>query len=495
MLSLSKSNKSNININHKKYFSWFTIVELIIVITILAILATIAFISFQDYIKDSRDTNRITTISSIEKWLSLYQVKTNIFPIPDDAQIFTWWENSSIGQWVLWESVSKIIHINKIPLDPKDSSKYVYSTFGSWQYYQIASKMENLTSYKTPFIENVYASNNSSIVRGNYKFDPSLPSLILVPSSVWTWWIFGPKVCFILDWWKNTFNECIEKKEDMNLKDFDNGLVGYWDMESLTNDWKLKDLSWKGNDWYISGTIKPDKVDKSLFWWAYYFWSWWNNPVNNWFVQILDNDDFKNLTNGLTISQIVKSTTYSPFSFSLIKTWYKSDNVSFITWSIDYSNKIHWYDWGFYITGWIWKDNISFYAVNNIPNILENKYQIGLYIFPNCDGFDKNICVIKNNSIILDWKYHQITATVDGKWNTKKLYIDWILYISSNVPKDEQDFGIRNAIWDLFIWTSFSNNFKSTQFNWLIDETKIYNRVLTDEEISQQAIISWLYGK
>ncbi len=49
----------------------FTLVELIIVITILAILATISFISFKNY---ARDGNKLTTLSNIEKWLSLYQI-------------------------------------------------------------------------------------------------------------------------------------------------------------------------------------------------------------------------------------------------------------------------------------------------------------------------------------------------------------------------------------------------------------------------------------
>jgi len=34
----------------------------------------------------------------------------------------------------------------------------------------------------------------------------------------------------------------------MSLKNFDSSLVGYWDMESLTDDGKLKDLSGNGND-------------------------------------------------------------------------------------------------------------------------------------------------------------------------------------------------------------------------------------------------------
>jgi len=54
----------------------FTLVELIIVITIITILATIAFMSFQGYALQSRDANRLSTLKSIEKGLTIFQTKT-----------------------------------------------------------------------------------------------------------------------------------------------------------------------------------------------------------------------------------------------------------------------------------------------------------------------------------------------------------------------------------------------------------------------------------
>lgn len=73
------------SMKHKKhYFKGFTLVELIIVITILSILATIAFISFKSYSWNARDGNRISTLSSIQKGLDIYQVKVGKFSNPDD---------------------------------------------------------------------------------------------------------------------------------------------------------------------------------------------------------------------------------------------------------------------------------------------------------------------------------------------------------------------------------------------------------------------------
>lgn len=68
-------------IKNKKYA--FTLVELIIVITILAILATISFISFKNYSKSSRDTNRVSTLKNMEKWLDIFALKIWKYPNPE----------------------------------------------------------------------------------------------------------------------------------------------------------------------------------------------------------------------------------------------------------------------------------------------------------------------------------------------------------------------------------------------------------------------------
>ena len=96
----------------KKYYG-FTLVELIIVITILAILSTIAFVSFQNYTTQSRDTNRITTIKSIEKWLQITNSITSTYPTPD-LKVDILASGSVIWyQWYAWNSVLNIIKSSK----------------------------------------------------------------------------------------------------------------------------------------------------------------------------------------------------------------------------------------------------------------------------------------------------------------------------------------------------------------------------------------------
>ena len=116
----------------------FTLVELIIVITILAILATIAFISFKNYAGNTRDGNKLTTLANIEKWLSLYQVKTGSYPTPDD--VYGSWNYNSTPLWEVWyvkTNVAQAINMNTVPKDPIVNFEYTYWLSNDKRYYQL----------------------------------------------------------------------------------------------------------------------------------------------------------------------------------------------------------------------------------------------------------------------------------------------------------------------------------------------------------------------
>lgn len=469
--------------------SGFTLVELIVVITILAILWTVGFVSLKSYSSSARDSNRLTTLSNIEKLLSIYSIKTWGYPEPDGALSYTGGTLTVvIRQWVIADSVVRSISLSTPPLDPLTNEKYVYSVSWNRQYYQVATERENLVSH---VINAAYADSKSVMIRWNYVTDPSLPSLIAVSSTVNTGsWIFSPNVCFVMDGWKNTLESCVEKKSEMSLKEYDNTLVGYWDMETLS--WAmLKDLSGNGNDWAFSGVTLPTK-DFWLFGGSYYFWS--GGTSNNlWFIQITNSNLFNDLPNGLTVSTLVKTSVCSPGSFIIIKTWPRVDAAGFQTGGVDYSNKIHWYNWWYYLpSNNCTNDNFSFYTVGQIPDISTNSYFVGSYVAQSWTPSGEN--TITNKSVLRDSKYHIMTSTMDGKWNTRKIYIDWIKLNEFTVPKNEQDTWIRRSIGDLFIGTNINNTnwvySKSPNFNGVIDDVKVYNRVLSDSEIQQQARIA-----
>jgi hypothetical protein len=238
----------------------------------------------------ARDSNRLATVSNLWKWLDLYSISVWNYPEPDNYwTALTGWTNSSIKQWEVWENIARLIKMSETPLDPLTKSKYTYSVFWDWKYYQIATDKENLTS---SIINTTYADSQSAIVSWNYKMDPSLPSLIVVKDSVNTSsWIFDPNVCFVVNWWTNILNtsswSCLKKK-DMSLKDFDNSLVWYWDMETLSW-WLLKDLSGNGNDWTANGGVNINWTWSKNWRWIYFdwvddiiiVWSWWTLNINN----------------------------------------------------------------------------------------------------------------------------------------------------------------------------------------------------------------------
>jgi prepilin-type N-terminal cleavage/methylation domain-containing protein len=72
----------------QKYFrkihtSGFTLVELIVVITILVILGTIGFVQLQGFAGSARDSARIENLTNLQKGLSLFQVVSGTYPMPE----------------------------------------------------------------------------------------------------------------------------------------------------------------------------------------------------------------------------------------------------------------------------------------------------------------------------------------------------------------------------------------------------------------------------
>jgi len=120
----------------------FTLVELIIVITILAILATIAFMSFQGYASDSRDSSRVSTLKNIEKWLTIFQTKSWVYPETSSGISITASGTTIWYQWYVWDGVVRVINMNQIPIDPIDNTRYVYSTNEQKSKYQLMAFME-----------------------------------------------------------------------------------------------------------------------------------------------------------------------------------------------------------------------------------------------------------------------------------------------------------------------------------------------------------------
>lgn len=430
----------NKKLHHK---TWFTLVELLVVISILAILWTIAFLSFWGYSSKSRDSVRISDTVNITKWLEIYNVTAWKYPLPDNAVVFTWSTWSIINQWTLWDNVSRILKLSKPPLDPSTNSNYIYSIFNDWKYYQLYYEKENITWYNNPnSINTIYAETitKTPVVKWNYTFDPSLPSLLVVSDSVNSnSWIFDPNVCFIVDWWTNTITSnswtCL-KKSEMSLKDFDSSLVGYWDMETLSGT-MLKDLSGNGNDWTFSGgmvynnALTGGVVGKGLY---------FNSSALNYIVAL--NSTWTN--NIQTFSAII-----NPLS----------ENVSGIYFHIIISKNSSWYNWLYM--------NYRLSPKNSFSSLFKT--------------FDGNYTYLNSNSITDYNKFYYVTSVFDGR--KAKIFVNGVFAIES---EQLENISILPNSDPIRIWWWINNRYT----NCIIDDIKIYNRALSDSEILQQAKIA-----
>lgn len=260
--------------HQKKQFSQaFTLVELIIVITILAILATIAFISFKGYAGNARDGNKLTTLSSIEKWFSLYQIKTWSYPNPDNIYgngIYSWTLLSQV--WYVWSGVVQSISMNKIPKDPIVNFEYTYSLSNDKKYYQLWAVLEN---NQTSFISQTYANNYTSKVVWNYRwlykftwvdsnqYITNLPSLIFIGN-----WEHletentTPQAFFVINNGKNL----VKPYNDVNNESVTGTLLQLiWKPVELKAiriwDWNVQSGSLKDNLWY-----SEDEIWREIFW-------------------------------------------------------------------------------------------------------------------------------------------------------------------------------------------------------------------------------------
>ena len=122
----------------------FTLVELIVVITILAILWAIAFVSFKDYTKDAKDTKVITDISNLNKTLGLFQIRSGIMPIPENAKEVTqgaW--NTITFQWNIWKRTKSILGLSKEATSPYENEEYGYDINGNKSLYKVYGYVTN----------------------------------------------------------------------------------------------------------------------------------------------------------------------------------------------------------------------------------------------------------------------------------------------------------------------------------------------------------------
>lgn len=433
----------------KKYFRWFTMVELIIVITIIAILSTIWFSSFQNYAKNSRDTKRISSISVIENALNLHFAKTQKYPDPSNStQILAW-------TWILWyqwtfsDNIWVIISMPIVPKDPLTWNDFLYYINYDKKRYQLLSYFES--RYNTYFwyskTQKAYAWLSDMFPKVSWfplwiVLNSNNESVSWSTFNVFSWTVnnkfyFKDNDIFSSNTWSEIFSNIYNRREDLfknkDYATFDNSLVWYWDMETTTLSWSqvvLKDLSKYGNNWVLN-------------WWITIWWVSWINWKGTYFDWI---DDYVliNANNSINFS-----TWFTILFFS---------NINSLTWSfLKFISKQQdgsgWYNY------WIW-----------LMNVNSKNYRTSTFLWNSTTTFWWTAywtTIDLNKYYMLWWSFssRRISSILDSSVDQTTLDNNFTTLITSSKP--------------LIIWWDLWFQL----INWTIDEIRIYNRALSEQEI------------
>lgn len=431
----------------QKYFckihtSGFTLVELIVVITILAILGTIGFVQLGGFAGSARDSVRISNLTNLKKGLDMFQIKSWVYPLPENPVNITA-SGTIIGyQGFVKEQVEWIAKLSLgATKDPSDATIYTtYSTNANQTKMQVMVFLEessSIVSFVPSLITEAHASVTSDyskrfpttmgdslgILLGNSGSTLNQPvqesgtGVDVVNTSTGYVAVFSNTDTLS---WSGT--KLVAMKSSMtspsSLPTRDTSLVGYWDMETTVWSGLLADLSGNGNNGMgsgggviggINGTGKSGKATS---------FNGVDNYVNIWTIKIAD-----------TTSWVL---------------WFKSTTIE--------QN-------GAFISNYLWT------ALDRPVLELDTGWLRVGHFWP---GLDFNT-IMKPS--INEW--HHIVMIHD--LNQIIAYIDWKKYgslvRSSSILSGNYNlyFGIRTPGW--------------YNFSWVLDEVRIYNRALSDSEI------------
>ena len=433
----------------KTYNKAFTLVELIVVIVILSILATLAVLSFGSQSSSARDSTRLSDLASLSKWLGVKVVTTWAYPMPDSwvsiyaSWILIWY------QWNIWNSVLTQINASQWGFqDPIDKNYYTYSINSSKNKFQILTFLEN----------------QSSIWFDLSPLSLSINALDYLNRYPYTRWDL---VWIILSWWtlepiQSNYNQAsltwinISNTNTLYTIQFSNNDSASWTWFSL-----LGNLLSRRSD--LSSNVLIYSADSSIIWyWDMETLSWtklkdmtwrWNDWTFNWTLpidwKISKWRDFNGTSDYIDFwnPNILKVTDNFSISLWFRKKWWPTWYPAIIS---------HWSMW------WaIWLSNLAW----DVWKIFVSQSTQPPYI---------NSTTIPQD---LAWYFLVVTK----QWNVTNIYVNWVKEGSFAASPT---FTISDTlrIWKDQLWVWY--------WQWTVDETKIYSRVISDNEILSQYNLS-----
>ncbi|EKE28608.1 MAG: hypothetical protein ACD_3C00038G0002 [uncultured bacterium (gcode 4)] len=440
---------------YNKNKSAFTLVELIVVIVILAILATIAFLSFSSQSASARDSTRLSDMSNIAKWLSVFNASAWTYPKPDNSVTITASWVTIWYQWYAWTSVLGIAKLSNWWKDPLDWSYYTYYTDTNKSRFQLLGFLEDWSNIALSYLPlsprgEGWGEVSADSISYSWRYVLTkwdmlwillkTGTMLPIQANSWTWVDIATAS-------GSQYISILSNKEKLNwfvISNDDPSLVWYWDMETMS--WNLiKDLTWKWNDWICMDWSTQVACNTALQWPQFTSW------------------------NGKTGKAMIFDGIPDNTSWDWIWAW---DNN---TWTLlDKTVSIaFWFKANQWIGGlsyplrkWFWYDE-SYWV-----RITQN--QIGLDYYNWSSPFISHK-VTYTPGFYIGWHHATIVRNYDNR--TVNIYIDWISLWTLNYTDNPVNNWVSLWIW----WHWWSTNQK---FNWTLDEMRIYNRVLSAAEIS-----------
>ncbi len=427
----------------------FTLVELIVVITILAILATIGFVSFSGYLAWARDTNRVAQLKSMSDALELYSTKKSL-PIPDDKVDIKASSKTIAYQGYIWKNVLETIEYTESWLDPKDKNYFSYYLTRNKKYFQLLTFLEEES-------EDVLALNVGA---------PFMGALNATDYTERFPRVTGKKLWILLDSDKNPIQE--------------NSVI--------TASWYLNISDLGGNNYisYISNTGKItgsgtslSKLEKVVEWgWKWYSVKGWiisyrnvDAPIpSKWLLlELLFDGDFVDNTGGGNNGVWVGNASFT--------WWFMNESLYLegVVW--DYvkispsellQKQKDSFSWSFWFKSWnqpFWYARIIKFwdTVSSLWNYGPHKIRNWI----NVGG--SRSTEIPSAPWMNDNKWHHIIFQWDG--STVEFYLD------------NKKIGSTSKTWVLAGYDTNSLHFWSSGFKWQIDNFRLYDDVLTVDDI------------
>lgn len=486
-----------------KYKQAFTLIELIVVITILAILWTISFLSLSWYSELSRDSVRISDLSSIKTSLELFYINSWKYPVTSGWYDVTYGSWKIWSQWVFWElTLFNVEKLDKVPLDPLVNKEYTYSVLANKQEYELAWITEWELSYYNKNYK-TYADDKTmlALIVWNYNWETLEVSktlekcIIAVPSIITSSWTTLESIVsnnlLVYNNYKNLpsnykWNSRFKLLWDPNLK--------------LVNSSEMELYCWNLDNLVNNQSERIDFIDKfqKAYSWTQVNKEWRIKDILNLEIDINNpSTELKlytiNIVEDILSRSISKeqkqladecNTNYHEDWWSCLsntKTWTITNWISLELWN--------WSSWEF----------DSIYECSNLYVPTTTTCEPNNYI--SLDNFIWN-WILTLESIVLNWDWFSniiLTRCTDILW--KELWSDlclnlwnaWVVITNwsrSNLPTalNWSRVNLTQNIWNeanytlTWVWYGSNNNYKQWYYatSWLITNNMVDNPCWSD---------------